>query len=433
VLVSPCLSPPQVINIGSIAGHQTYRGGNVYCKTKAAVKAISEGLKQDLLGTPMQMNNNVNVFQSNVSYLPTIAKTAALLFAASVAGFLFDWLHTPLGWLFGPLVVGIIYAMTQESSQPMSPAFSMIAQAVLGISVATQFSWDSVSMMSTYAIPLLICIAITSSASIVKGYLLCRFTGLDWTTGLLASIPCIIPSLITLSDEVGADTIAVTILQYLRSLLIIVVVPIGVSLLVPSADVDFQRQAIATLPTTSIAIPMSLNLFIVVVCSGLGVCLGSQIRFPASLFFGPLFVGLVACSVLPYNIQVPNMIFNSALILIGFATGLQFNFQGVRPLVKAVLIEVVLALLLILLCAVVGYEFHLVTKIDTITAILGSMPTGTQAMVASTLQFGGDTSLVVSMHLTRMFIILGLRSLLVAPLIKHQLSVTTEPSNGFTP
>jgi membrane AbrB-like protein len=375
------------------------------------------------------MNNNVNIFPSNVSYLPTIAKTAALLFAASVVGLLFDWLHTPLGWMLGPLVVGIIYAMSQESSQPISPAFSMIAQAVLGISVATQFSWDNVSMMSTYAIPLLICIAITSSASILKGYLLCRLAGLDWKTGLLASIPCIIPSLITLSNEVGADTIAVTILQYLRSLLIIVVVPIGASLLVPSADVDFQREAIAILPATSIAIPMSLNLFIVVVCSGLGVCLGSQIRFPASLFFGPLFVGLVACSVLPYNIQVPDMIFNSALVLIGFATGLQFNFQGVRPLVKAVLIEVVLALLLILLCAVVGYEFHLVTNIDTITAILGSMPTGTQAMVASTVQFGGDTSLVVSMHLTRMFIILGLRSLLVAPLIKHQLTVTT-PTNA---
>ena len=53
------------------------------------------------------MNNNVNVFQSNVSYLPTIAKTAALLFAASVVGLLFDWLHTPLGWMLGPLVVGL--------------------------------------------------------------------------------------------------------------------------------------------------------------------------------------------------------------------------------------------------------------------------------------------------------------------------------------
>ncbi|QNP29100.1 SDR family oxidoreductase [Cylindrospermopsis curvispora] len=46
-----------IINIGSIAGHQTYPGGNVYCGSKAAVKAISEGLKLDLLGTPIKVTS----------------------------------------------------------------------------------------------------------------------------------------------------------------------------------------------------------------------------------------------------------------------------------------------------------------------------------------------------------------------------------------
>ncbi len=46
-----------VINIGSIAGYQTYPGGNVYCGTKAAVRAISEGLKQDLLGTSIKVTS----------------------------------------------------------------------------------------------------------------------------------------------------------------------------------------------------------------------------------------------------------------------------------------------------------------------------------------------------------------------------------------
>ncbi|OWY69370.1 NAD(P)-dependent oxidoreductase [cyanobacterium TDX16] len=46
-----------VVNLGSIAGHQTYPNGNVYCATKAAVKAISEGLKQDLLGTPVRVTS----------------------------------------------------------------------------------------------------------------------------------------------------------------------------------------------------------------------------------------------------------------------------------------------------------------------------------------------------------------------------------------
>ncbi|WP_414583132.1 SDR family oxidoreductase [Scytonema sp. PCC 10023] len=46
-----------IVNIGSIAGHQTYPNGNVYCGTKAAVRAISEGLKQDLLGTPIRVSS----------------------------------------------------------------------------------------------------------------------------------------------------------------------------------------------------------------------------------------------------------------------------------------------------------------------------------------------------------------------------------------
>ncbi len=45
-----------VVNLGSTAGHQTYPNGNVYCATKAAVRVISEGLKQDLLGTSVRVS-----------------------------------------------------------------------------------------------------------------------------------------------------------------------------------------------------------------------------------------------------------------------------------------------------------------------------------------------------------------------------------------
>jgi NADP-dependent 3-hydroxy acid dehydrogenase YdfG len=46
-----------VINMGSTAGHQTYANGAVYCATKAAEKAISEGLRIDLIGTPVRVTS----------------------------------------------------------------------------------------------------------------------------------------------------------------------------------------------------------------------------------------------------------------------------------------------------------------------------------------------------------------------------------------
>lgn len=46
-----------VINIGSIAGHESYPGGAVYCGTKHAVAAISRALGMDTLGTGVRVSS----------------------------------------------------------------------------------------------------------------------------------------------------------------------------------------------------------------------------------------------------------------------------------------------------------------------------------------------------------------------------------------
>ncbi len=46
-----------VINIGSVAGDAAYAGGNVYCATKAAVKAITDGLRIDVADTAVRVTN----------------------------------------------------------------------------------------------------------------------------------------------------------------------------------------------------------------------------------------------------------------------------------------------------------------------------------------------------------------------------------------
>ena len=46
-----------VINIGSVAGDAAYAGGNVYCATKSAVKAITDGLRIDVAHTKVRVTN----------------------------------------------------------------------------------------------------------------------------------------------------------------------------------------------------------------------------------------------------------------------------------------------------------------------------------------------------------------------------------------
>ena len=46
-----------IINICSIAGYQVYPGGNVYCASKYAVRALTEGMQMDVVDTPIRVSS----------------------------------------------------------------------------------------------------------------------------------------------------------------------------------------------------------------------------------------------------------------------------------------------------------------------------------------------------------------------------------------
>lgn len=61
-----------VINLGSVAGRWVYPGGAVYCATKFAVRAISDGLRMDLIGTPIRVTNiEPGLVESEFSFVRT--------------------------------------------------------------------------------------------------------------------------------------------------------------------------------------------------------------------------------------------------------------------------------------------------------------------------------------------------------------------------
>ncbi len=46
-----------VVNLGSMAGELVYPNGAVYCGSKAAVRPINDGLREDVLGTPVRVTS----------------------------------------------------------------------------------------------------------------------------------------------------------------------------------------------------------------------------------------------------------------------------------------------------------------------------------------------------------------------------------------
>ncbi|OFZ30256.1 MAG: NAD(P)-dependent oxidoreductase [Bdellovibrionales bacterium RIFCSPHIGHO2_01_FULL_40_29] len=57
-LIAPLIkNQGHIVNMGSVAGRLVYEGGSVYCASKFAVRAISDGLRMDLKGTNVRVTN----------------------------------------------------------------------------------------------------------------------------------------------------------------------------------------------------------------------------------------------------------------------------------------------------------------------------------------------------------------------------------------
>ncbi len=365
------------------------------------------------------VTSDQNLIQKNNTLkLATDKKTIALLAISMVAGIIFSQLQVPVGWLLGPMLVGISYAVIQGSRQPLPPVFRLVGQVIIGIVTATRFSPETLSVATKYTIPLLLCVFTTGSFSLFNGYLLSRWAGIDRSTGFLGFIPGAASSIVVMSEEMGADAIAVALIQYIRVLLVVILLPTTASFLFPLDSTHTATTLTAPLTSNLPTLPIVLNLSLMALCGVLGVWVGRRLRLPSAGFLGPFFVSLVTFWTLPYQFETPSSVFGIGLLLIGLSIGVQFDWQTARKLLKAVFIEIGLVTVLIFVCLGIGYEFHLVTHVDTVTAVLGFTPGGIEAMIATVMQLGGDTGLVLAMQLTRMLSILLIAPWLVAFLVK---------------
>lgn len=366
-------------------------------------------------------NNQTSGLPGKQVLLSSFLKSQKLIqqFAFAIAaGFLFSWLNIPVGWLLGPMFIGIIYAGISGYSQPLPRFFMTLGKAFLGVATAVRFSPETLMAAANYAIPLLFCIVITGIVSLFHGYLLARFSGINQVTGLLAFIPGLASSIITIGEEMGADSVAIALFQYLRLLLVILIVPSLATWLFPASSLESVSPLLITQNSSSV--PLVTSLLILAICCLLGIVGGEKLRLPASGFLGTFIVGLIGFWTFPDYFYMPQWLFQTGLLLVGLSIGLKFDFSTISKLFKAVLIEIGLVISLIFFCLGIGYGFHQLTEVDLVTAILGLTPGGFEAMIATVVQLGGDTSLVLAIQLTRMLMILLVAPWLISFVLKQE-------------
>jgi uncharacterized protein len=328
-----------------------------------------------------------------------------MLVVAAGASLLFAALHLPSPVLFGSLVGGMLHALTSPVDLDMPPLAFRVGQALVGAVIGGLVQLPTlVRLASDWPAVTLVTIG-TLVISLAAGRLLARHPDVSAATGAFALVAGGASGIVALARELGADDRVVTIVQYLRVLLVLLAMPVVTTVFFhpPSGAGSLSAGRTRWLP----------DLLFVVLAVGIGLLLQRVVTAPATALLGPMLVAvaLSAGGVLG-EVSVPAVLANLGYALIGVRVGLRFTRASLRSIARLLPRATLLIVMVIVACAVLGVLLSELTGVDRLTAYLATTPGGFFAVLATAADSGCDVTFVLAVQVIRVFVML-----LVAPLL----------------
>lgn len=323
-------------------------------------------------------------------------QTVAGLGLAGLAGLLASHAGMPLAWILAPLIVSAGLALVPFGGPLPAPVFRA-GQIGVGTSLGLGMSAASLESVVAY-VPLMIATALFSiTVSAALSVLLARLAGIDPRTAFFASLPGGLVEMGSIGAQVGADPEPIAVVQTLRVVLIVLIVP--PALVAFSVAPAAPSEIAPAVPTALVPVLLAAAI--------LGALSARLVGLNNPFILGPLIVmaalivsGLVAG-------RMPPALFAATQFVVGFSLGYRFR-RAVMFKLPAVAMAGA-AQILLFTALLVGYSLLIasVSGLDPATAILATSIGGASegAITAQILHL--DVSLIIAFQMMRAFLVNG--------------------------
>ncbi len=276
------------------------------------------------------------------------------------------------------------------------------AFAIIGISLGAGVQADTLAQVGSWSVSLAV-LALSLVVTLLTGAaLLRRVFGMDAETALLASSPGTMSNAIAIALDGRGDVTTITILQVMRLLVLVAVVP-------PMASVLDAQSAPVSAYT-----PMGLAALVVILAATLGLgIVAARWKVPAAcLLIGMILSALAHVADLAHG-PAPAWVIFAAFVVTGTAVGTRLTAISPRALLAMARAGAVL----------IGTTVAMSLAFATVTALLTGLPWGqiwiayapggVEAMAAIGLALGYDPAFVAIHHFARIVILVSLVPLLM--------------------
>lgn len=329
------------------------------------------------------------------------AALALVVGATVLSSLLLGLAGLPSPVLFGGLIGGLAHALTSQEGLELPPTSFRLAQALIGVTIGCLVSGEALRAMAA-DLPTIALITLgTVVVSVAAGRVLALRRDVSPVTGAFALIAGGASGVVAVARDLGADDRVVTVVQYLRVLLVLVTLPIVTTTLFHPA------RGIGRL-TTDADLPASLLVTVLAVVGGLG--LARVVRFPTATLLGPLAVSavLAAGGWLGGPLSVPTPLQWLAYGLIGAQVGLRFTRASLAAIARMLPLVLAIIATMIAATAAMGAVLAAVTPVDGLTAYLATTPGGLFAVLATAADSGADVTYVLAVQVFRLLVVLAL-------------------------
>ncbi|KAF0194005.1 MAG: membrane protein AbrB duplication [Bacillota bacterium] len=158
--------------------------------------------------------------------MPRMARIALTLLIAALGGYIGIRLKIPAGALVGAMLAVAVSNLGFGFSGEIPTNFRTIAQIVVGGILGLSITRQTVSELRTIALPVAVLVFSMIGLSLVAGFILAKVTGWDMATAFFSSSPGGMTEMTLASMSFGADTPKVALLQLVRMISVISLMPL---------------------------------------------------------------------------------------------------------------------------------------------------------------------------------------------------------------
>ena len=147
------------------------------------------------------------------------------LLVGATGGIIGMKLKLPAGALFGAMVSTAIYNLLSNKGY-VPPQANTILQIVLGATIGLNFTMGTLKGLGSIFFSALVMVVGLLAFSLILGWLIHRFTGMDLITALFSASPGGLSNIVLISDAYGAQAHVVALLHTLRMISVVVFMPL---------------------------------------------------------------------------------------------------------------------------------------------------------------------------------------------------------------